>query len=646
MFFDDIVRMVYVYSKSYSTYLGYTWSLSSKIQPSIIYPNSQFGKSVSSYGNILAVGAPGIDKVFIFNLENHEDHEQREHEREEQRMREEEQYQKHLEEEEREYEEQEREREELEREQEREREEDNREYDREHGREEEHHRSLRRALQNHDREDEDREREERERNEHDHEESNVVRSEWGYYEILVITSNHYPDDDDSDDPEHTRVLDFGCAVSVTNETLLSVAIGASNDGVTMATGGAYVLSMARKQDVYSGFHSNHRKLRNNNKNHYYYYNDYYYYGRNGDDTDDYGDDYGPDYTDTPLWNLYTDQYNSDYEGNFWVLETAAFGTYGDERFGSSVSISGGVAAFGDGGASYTGKVEVYARVPCGSGCDYFFKDIVLRGPLYNSQWISSSTIYDSDAVDQNTFGSAVDVDVDTVIIGSSLMNYGTGSVYIYSTRSLVFAKRDDVDDTYYAPSVEPEPVDEDDVGDTSYTDTTNTTWYDGSEPNEEGEGAGSSIIDTESNVDIDQVDDTFDFSLMDIFRDLWNSEYFLPTISGLAILGAVMALYAKIRYHFLKPKVKKKKKSKSQGFSLNDLDSSTNSTNGLLDTSISSVQMMPHYSSHFNPPPPLPRSYGRGVAGGRGGPNGRQPSRQLAPTTQRGYRNHSSQQTV
>jgi len=642
--------MVYVYSKNYNTYMGYTWSQTSKLQPSIIYPNSQFGKALSSYGNILAVGSPGIDKVFIFNLENHEEHEQREQQREEERNRDQEEYEHHMSEEERQSEEAEREQEELEREQEREREEDNRDYDRQHERNDEHHHNWRRsrALQedrDRDHEREDREREERER----HEDEDKDHSEWGYYEVLVVTSNQNTEHKgpDEPEPEHKRLLEFGCTVSVTNDTVLSVAIGASDDGLTTATGGAYVISMARKQDVYSDFHSNHRKLRDTR-----YYDDDYYsysYGSNARDGS-YGGSYGgnnyydsPDYTFTPLWNLYSDQYNLDYEGNFWALEFAAYGTDNDERFGSSVSISGGVVAVGGAGSLYTGKVDIYARVACNSGCDYFFKDIILRGPMYNSQWVSTSTIYDSDAAEQNTFGSAVSLNGDTVIIGSKLMNYGAGSAYIYSTRTIVFSKVDDGDDAIDWPERSP------DTGNGDGSGNDNDSGSGGSSIDSTNSSGGGSVWsgdrygDGRSDSLVTDDTDGGSFSLAPLLK--WK--YWGRMVLGVIVVAAVVGVYARIRYHFTKPQKKKKKGKKGSGGvnSLNDLDSSTTSRHGLLDTSTSSVgssvhshvQMAPYSGQLAPPPPPPPRPHERGRAGGGRGGRGplTHPSRQMLPQAQR-----------
>ena len=162
--------------------------------------------------SIVAVGAPGADKVYVFNLEHTPDGAD------------------------------DREREEREKE-EREKEEEHERDEHDHHR---HKRQLRRSLQEeHDHDKEEKER--REEEDKDKDKDDEGNSEWRYWEVLVISANQGY----NDDRKGYAHLNFGCSVAMHNSSVPSIVIGASSDGLQSATGGVYVVSMPHYNHFFS-----------------------------------------------------------------------------------------------------------------------------------------------------------------------------------------------------------------------------------------------------------------------------------------------------------------------------------------------------------------------------------------------------------
>jgi len=558
--------MVYVYAKTYSTYGGFTWTLVIKLQPSVAEASSLFGMSVSACGDLAAVGAPGVDKVYVYQL-RHKD--EPDHNEQDEREREE------------------REREEHEKD------------------EKEHHRALRFLQEDKDHEhEEDQKRQEEERRQEEEKKEEQLDSEWEYQEVLVVTS----DQGYNSDRGGYLKLNFGSSVSCHNSSVPSIAIGASNDGLTSATGAVYIITLLNKNHLYSQWYPdtfyipNTRRLQGGEPDNHYE-NDRE--EREKEEREKEEKEREESEHRGTEWNLFSYPYMADKAENYWLLEHSSAGTKPDQRYGSRVSMSGGTLAVGS-GITYPGKVDVYSRVKSSSGNTW--ANIVLRGPLYDSEWQTTSSIYDpnSDSIDK--FASAMQLSFDTLIVGSPQMKSGTGTCYLYSTRAVESSGDQGSDNTGA-------------TGDGSSGDDNNS-----------GQGASNNGGNTAS------ASHGSSSSLAPLLERM---------VLGVIVVAAVVGVYARIRYHFTKPQKKKKKGKKGSGGvnSLNDLDSSTTSRHGLLDTSTSSVgssvhshvQMAPYSGQLAPPPPPPPRPHERGRAGGGRGGRGplTHPSRQMLPQAQR-----------
>ena len=400
--FFCLIRTVYLYSKRYNTYDGFSWQLERRIKPSDHEPDSFFGKSVSASGTILAVGSPGEGKVFVYRLEHRQqkddaEREREEHEREEHEREGEGERQEH-----------------MRRLQDKEQEKDD-ERDKDHENAEEEREEREREEQ------ERQEQEEHEREERLHEEER--EAEWNVEMILSISSrqsNHHQ--------EHTN-LNFGCSVSVFNSSVTSIAIGASNDGIQSSTGGAYVISMPRIDHLYSEWRPH---LRRRTQGH-----------EEGENEGDHEHEEG-EHEHNGEWILSEEQFSIDKSGNYWILENSMYGSNLHEQFGSNVYMGEGNIAVGGAGTSFQGKVLVYSREASATGNSW--SSVVVRGPLHNKAWQHISTVYNGNATAVDHFGSSFGLTKDgkTLVVGNSYD--GGGGTYIFSSTA-VSTEEDTNDDT-------------------------------------------------------------------------------------------------------------------------------------------------------------------------------------------------------
>lgn len=232
-----------------------------------------------------------------------------------------------------------------------------------------------------------------------------VVTQWRYQEVLAIGVDGHHEGDDN--------MMFGQSVSVYNDTVLSVVIGApgtdakSSSGGTLGDAGAvYILTLLNKNDLWANFRPEGYE------------------------------DHGPEDHHHDRWNPMELAVGVDRTDNFWLREKVIYGGSAAERLGHAVACdyhycfagADNEKAFGQ------GEVTIHQRVTSTS-VDY--DKPVISGPLFKKSWSDKGTLTDSNGNNGDKFGSALSLYKNTVIVGSylkginSATNVGTGGAYIY-----------------------------------------------------------------------------------------------------------------------------------------------------------------------------------------------------------------------
>ena len=367
------VGAVFIYCKQYGSIY---YKMNMMLEPSEMKDNGQMGYALSAYGNMLAVGAPGANAVYVFELMQHVEDCPPGHE--------------------------------------------------------DHSNlpqgacsSYRRVLQEggpeggegkegENRDQKDHEQEEREREEREYQNRNVYYT-WKYEEIIDI---HLEDDSFKD-------AMFGGSVAIYNDTVLTVVAGAPDmtsavSGDTDA-GAVYVLSVMSKNDLWSNFapegyhkeeeHHHIRRLQ--------------------------GGDHHEEDRRHPKWDPTKNNVGWDSLGNFWLKEKVEYGSSAGEQFGYAVAAdytnlfvgSNNENAFG------AGSVQVYQRQATNVQ-DY--DRPVISGPLFKRVFMLSGTLSDSQGNNGDKFGTSLALYKNQALIGAylkgitSATSVGTGAAYIYN----------------------------------------------------------------------------------------------------------------------------------------------------------------------------------------------------------------------
>lgn len=367
---------VYIYCKQYGSVY---YKLNGMLEPSELKDNGMMGYSMSAYGNTLAVGAPGANTVYLFELLQHV-------------------------------------------------------HECPHGHEDlsnvpqgactDYHRALQ-GGGGHEGEGEQKnhEQEERERENREYQNRNVYYV-WNYEEIFDI---HV------EDRTYENAM-FGSSLAVYNSSVLSVVVGAPDmtSGTTGAgdAGAVYVFTVMEKSDIWSnyepdGYHKEEephhlRKLQGG--------------APGGDHHEEERRHRKWDPTNTPVgW---------DSQDNFWLREMVVYGTEASQQLGYAVAADYSSLFIGSNSEDDFGKgsVQVYERQDTDNQ-DY--DRPIISGPLFKRVFQLTGTLSDTYGNAGDKFGSALALYQQQALVGSylrgitSATNVGTGAAYIFNAVTMM-----------------------------------------------------------------------------------------------------------------------------------------------------------------------------------------------------------------
>lgn len=246
---------------------------------------------------------------------------------------------------------------------------------------------------------------------------------WNYLEILHVQN-----------PMETNKGElFGTSVSIINETVLTVVVGAPYDNSAgTASGAILILTRFPKGDIWNSWTPGNP---NNNGN--------FDHERNLRVSPD-SRILQPQQGNDPrmnIWKIRSNTYTTDKDGSYWMMSKKFKGSSAMERFGQSVAVSDNHIVVGTHpGASKRGSatVLVFNTTTVRQTDSPIFK-----GPLYMKEWKEETDLYDYYGGVGDYFGYTVGIYKETAIIGSFLTGYksewniGTGAAYIYDAIQLV-----------------------------------------------------------------------------------------------------------------------------------------------------------------------------------------------------------------
>lgn len=368
---------------------GNSWYQATVIQPSQSYASGYFGWSVSGYGNVIAVGAPGQESVYVYHMEGIE-HECP-HDGPPDQMP-----------------------------------------DACQNEDEHHHirrnlRSLQGAggggggaapgQQNRPK----------------------TYSTWEYVEILHIQN----------DLQYYKGDQFGTSVSIINETSLMLAIGSPYDNDSGQEAGAVIIAcLLPEDDIWSSWTPNGdvRRSVDNELNLKQRYLQGGGGGGGGGGAGGGGDPAKQDQREHAqnIWKIRSTQYTTDKDGSFWMLMAKRSGSNSNEMFGYRTALAENHLVVGTHiGNKGRGRVEllVFNETTHLNG-----QSPIYRGPLYQKEWIYETDLFDHHGGPGDFYGSAISINEDTILVGGYLTGYqgnfmiGTGGAYIFDAYTVEIPK--------------------------------------------------------------------------------------------------------------------------------------------------------------------------------------------------------------
>jgi hypothetical protein len=262
-----------------------------------------------------------------------------------------------------------------------------------------------------------------------HEQQRHVYSVWEWVEVLHVQN----------DLEDYKGDLFGTSVSVTNDTALFLVIGApyDNDGGREA-GAVIVTCLLPTDDIWSSWSpddaSSHHRHRHRHLRHLQGGGG----GGGGAPEGQQQQQPGQEQRDHSqnVWNIRSSQYATDKDGSFWMTMTKQLGSNPNEMYGYRTALSSSHLLIGThAGPLSRGRAELLVLNTTTSIAHTLSP--VYKGPLYQKEWLYESNLFDYQGGPGDYFGSALALQDDSAVVGGYLTGFtdsfdvGTGGASLY-----------------------------------------------------------------------------------------------------------------------------------------------------------------------------------------------------------------------